>query len=681
MQGAVLVARFVGAHTLHAAASYVDPSVVTYAIQAFAAVAVALSAVAGVALRRTRKAIFRVLGIEEKHGPTEPRVQRIDPSQRAEADQKAAEALERQRLEMEDEKPLGWPARLLRAGVACGFMVFTLFVVAPFELVASNSSDLVLGLDSLWPPLLLAAVALAIFLSLAVSMLRDKKFNCALGIVVGVGIAAYLQAMFMNVGLPAADGRPVPWYDRDKISLLSAVVWFVVVVGLTVLMFRRPKYARPAVLALSVMLSLVQLAGVASLWFDGSATNTRQSSSAGKIVVTEQGMLTVAPTDNVIVIVLDTMDTATLLEVLDEEPATLDEFTGFTLFQDSAGSMIPTRFGIPTLLAGYAIEYGQGTDDYFSQLYDRSVLLDKLYEENYSIGVYSSQAVPNQHYKEYLMERSINVKMLSEEATARVDWLGTIGIMWKCALYRDLPWVLKPYFWFYTDDINQAIVPQDLADTNSLYTFNDALFARKLRSKGLSVDDSQNKAFRFIHLVGAHSPYTLDRNGESATRSTLLEQSIGSFSIVNDYLADLKRLGVYDEATIIVTADHGYWEYNVDAISKASSPIILVKPSQTAEEACVPLAVSWLPASQWDVTPTIYDAIGGDVEDFDWTGECVWQLDDADRIRYFLMTEHNSFEKKDYSFKEYVVDGYALDFDNWERTGREWPFEHGITTL
>ena len=45
--------------------AYVDPSVMTYTIQAVAGVAVALSAVLGVALRRTRKALFRVFKIDE----------------------------------------------------------------------------------------------------------------------------------------------------------------------------------------------------------------------------------------------------------------------------------------------------------------------------------------------------------------------------------------------------------------------------------------------------------------------------------------------------------------------------------------------------------------------------------------------------------------------------------------
>ena len=50
------------------AAAYVDPSVMTYTIQALAGVAVALSAVLGVVWRRARRWLLRALRIDENAG-------------------------------------------------------------------------------------------------------------------------------------------------------------------------------------------------------------------------------------------------------------------------------------------------------------------------------------------------------------------------------------------------------------------------------------------------------------------------------------------------------------------------------------------------------------------------------------------------------------------------------------
>ena len=60
------------------ALAYVDPSVMTYTIQALAGVAVALSAVLGVALRRSRRVIMRLLHIDENaNKEVEPPVSRV----------------------------------------------------------------------------------------------------------------------------------------------------------------------------------------------------------------------------------------------------------------------------------------------------------------------------------------------------------------------------------------------------------------------------------------------------------------------------------------------------------------------------------------------------------------------------------------------------------------------------
>ena len=61
------------------AQAYVDPSVMTYTIQALAAVVVALSAVLGVAFRRSRKVLFRLLKIDENANKiVEGKVHKVD---------------------------------------------------------------------------------------------------------------------------------------------------------------------------------------------------------------------------------------------------------------------------------------------------------------------------------------------------------------------------------------------------------------------------------------------------------------------------------------------------------------------------------------------------------------------------------------------------------------------------
>jgi hypothetical protein len=72
---------------------------------------------------------------------------------------------------------------------------------------------------------------------------------------------------------------------------------------------------------------------------------------------------------------------------------------------------------------------------------------------------------------------------------------------------------------------------------------------------------------------------------------------------VTYYLDELKRLGVYEDATIIITADHGiWWETDPNAEPWLSSPLMLVKPAGVSEG---DLTTSDAQVEAYDVLPTV----------------------------------------------------------------------------
>ena len=148
--------------------AYVDPSVMTYTIQALAGVAVALSAVAGVALRKTRRKLFALLKIDENaRKEVEPDIHRvvdglIVPNAGEDADALAVHQVQRcdagvsRSGSAEDGRHAGageklrWRVRLGYGIVAAGFLSYTVLAVAPFELVAANADSLVVDAGSVW---------------------------------------------------------------------------------------------------------------------------------------------------------------------------------------------------------------------------------------------------------------------------------------------------------------------------------------------------------------------------------------------------------------------------------------------------------------------------------------------------------------------------------------------------
>ena len=70
--------------------------------------------------------------------------------------------------------------------------------------------------------------------------------------------------------------------------------------------------------------------------------------------------MSVSDKNNVIVFILDTYDNGYLDGVLEQWPDALADYTGFTRYRNSSGSMIPTRYALSSLLTGEKLDETDG---------------------------------------------------------------------------------------------------------------------------------------------------------------------------------------------------------------------------------------------------------------------------------------------------------------------------------
>ena len=664
--------------------AYVDPSVMTYTIQALAGVAVALSAVAGVAFRRTRKVLLRALHIDENANRiVDAEWKMLDGSEAnlalpLESNGRVGSGVnaDNRRLEqVKNQFATGAGRRVALSLAVVGFTVFTLFVVAPFEIVIGSEGSLVYGIAALWPPIVKLALALLFVGVILVSLFRGKAFSLVLAIVFAFGLCCYVQAMFLNVGLSVANGASVIWPDYKKIMLISTLVWLAIIVGISVVALKSPKRFQGAAAIASMVLILVQGVGLASLVLPslGEQNDADEGAPASSYVVTQEGMFEVSSQSNVIVFVLDTYDTAFLTNAVATDPDMFASLTGFTWYRNSTGSMTPTRYGVPFLLTGQYPHEDEKWQTYMSERYKRSSFLSEIEEAGYSIGIYTdtlgAEYLSDADKKRLVYDKTINIHPTTKSS---VNELGAALAMAQCALYRDLCWPFKPFLWFYTDEINQriCIVTQETEFGTVPYVMNDAFWYKELQDVGVSIADS-TPAFRFIHMNGTHWPYNINELGEDVglSNATVIQQSRGSLLMVSYYIDRLKELGVYDNSTIIITADHGtYYQVFDEFLDKTSTPIVIVKPAQSAELDALPLQISDNPVAAEDVVATVIEAVGGNTDGF---GQSVFTEFDPLRKRYYLMTQCDE-EGSDKNAIQYEITGDANDFSNWVLTGQKW---------
>ena len=692
--------------------AYVDPSVVTYAIQAVAGVAVALSAVIGVAWRKLRRFVFKVFKIDENaKKPVEPRVISFDekgvasnvdvaaniggavnadaaistaasPNEDAAANagpaSKAAALINAQaKAEKEAKeffanvkeacnprarKPLKWKKRLALSFLAAFSLFFTFLFVAPCEIMAAGSKELLLGVVDLWQLFAVATLIATIVLAFILSLIRGKAFDIIIGIIAAIALASCVQALFMNVGLPAANGRSVTWMNFAPIAIISGIVWAGLLLFAIITALRRSALLRRSIVCACIALIVVQAIEVSTLLGSSGTYN-------GQVVATEEDLFSVSPDKNTIVFCLDTMDNDLIERAKKINPNLFDEFTGFTLYEDSVGSLVPTRYALPYLLTGEMPQDNETYDEYINTRYSRSSLISSIREQDYSVGIYSTYTRDNG----YLSDKADNIHEIDGLQT---DVAGTLKALIKAACYRDLPWVVKPKFRFYTDDLNnELIVRSDNDLANEPYLMNDPEYYRQLTSIKLSADDTDKSgAFRFIHLKGAHSPSVMNENAQKVSGTTSRPKQIaGTFKIVEEYIKQLKELGVYDKTNIIITADHGDFEHDVDTLTKVTSPLLMVKPAQSEQADSEPLIVSQAKTGHMDYPATLISFVGGDYRAW---GTPVWEATENSRKRYYITTDERS--KYDQGFVEYEIDGPVWEISNWQKTGKTWKSKEAV---
>lgn len=659
--------------------AYVDPSIMTYTIQALAGVAVALSAVLGVAWRRLRRKIYKKLNIDENAGKlVEADVHQIDPEtdkgkeQLKEADKVARESA--LVLDIDHQQNRKWLPRFVIALIASLFLIYTVGIVAPIEIIANGASSLQFGLVNVISPLVLFAVICVLVLSFGISAIRGKAFNIVVGIVFAVGVCCYLQAAFMNSGLPLADGRPVPWDDYTTITFVTGLIWILIIVIVVLIAVKNGNLLKASTAIVSVVLILIQSIGLATLFINPTLRSDGSSFVDAQIFPTTEGLNEVSSKNNIVLFVLDTFDNDYMDAAIEDDPQILDPFTGFTWFRDSSGSMIPTPYGLPSMITGRELT---DSDDgispaLLSKWYDDYNILDALSEDEYSVDLYTAQ------YAEGVkpLERKSN-NFSYTEGTAPFE--AAVANLWKCALYRDMPWVLKPPFWFYTGTINTEIFSKISGSSSDAlpYTNDDVLYYQQLKSNGLEISDERagdSGSFKLIHLDGTHLPWNVNENVERVPESetNVAKQAEASLKIVAEYIAQLKELGIYDDTAIIVSADHGKW-LNQPDIVEPSSPITLIKPWHEGAAQYDPIKVSYAPITHYDLAPTIAQLIGEDPDEFG-SGVSIFDVPVEPRLRKYYDTNSVHTDKVRWmGIQEWEIDGNVQDWDSWRKTEKYWP--------
>ncbi|MBQ9197607.1 MAG: hypothetical protein IJ157_10265 [Clostridia bacterium] len=487
-------------------------------------------------------------------------------------------------------------------------LAFTAFVFAPIEQYMLNQSEMWFNLGDIAPLSLLCFALLAALLTGIGMLLPAKARRAYTAVLLGLTVCLYLQGNFINPDYGELDGRAVRWEDYKVYAVIDTLFWIAVPVGLAAFAIKKGKLFRTAARGVAAALIVIQAVTLAAVLLTHPIENKR-----GSWIVSDKDQFMLGSEANTVMFVVDACDTTYIPRIQAEDPDALEPLDGFTYYSDYSGAYSKTKMGLPFTLTMHWYENDETIEDYIERCYDGVPLYAALSGAGWDIRLYTAETYMSSH----MIGQAENV--ISSQLTVG-SYPKLFGKMMEFVGFRYAPHLLKPQFVFYSGEFGFYKAAEG---DDQPYFKDNFIFQGKLSAESLRLGDG--KQFIVYHINGSHLPCNMDENGLNVGNwnTTATEQTKGVLrTIIGPYLEQMKALGVYDSANIIITADHGRFDEG------PSSPVMLLKPAFAHGEIQENTAMTGVA----DLHATLMKLCGFETE-----GEAIYEIDPAaERTRRYL---------------------------------------------
>ena len=625
--------------------AYVDPSVMTYAIQTIAGMAIALGTFIGLYWRKIKRFLEKKYHLDFSGDKVEEGNDLYHGS-----DKEKSQYIEEKaffKKTSTSSHPISLKSGILISiALSCLWMFY-----APLQLYFTNIHEFRYDLYAILPTILLMFVVgliVGIIVFLISKKIHEKVYLFGICVALILLIASFIQGNILLSDLPVLDGSSFEWNTHLVGNYSSLIVWFSIIV-LIVYLFH--KWKKHLFLFFSNVCSItIIIICLISLFINGLLSNGFNMKRSA--VVSKENLFTYSTNQNVIIFILDALDSQDFYEIMENErPEYKDFLKDFTYYPDTVCTYPFTKYSIPFILTGIWNENQEDFISFETKAMDESKLLKTLEEQSYDMGVYEADLV----YDSDHIYRFSNVMEDRYKLNNIFEFARTNG---RYVWFLYAPYPLKRIF--ATPGMISVLQNRASGKTGAFSSANHE-FYDDLHNKPIQTVDE--KCFRFIHIDGAHVPFQYDEevNQIPNTEGSYNLSIKCSMTIARTYIDLLKEAGVYDNSAIIILSDHGYSDdANEDAILGRENPILLIKGIGEKHDS---LIVSEQPISYDDLQVAYQRLIKGSE-----SKELFDVKENEKRKRRFLAYDYST----DSHLYEYYQEGYASDETTMVSTGVEY---------
>jgi hypothetical protein len=556
---------------------------------------------------------------------------------------------------------------LLLAAAGAAFVAFAL----PASLWLGNRTEFTAPWAALLAPYALPALLVALACGVVGAAANAREYSVARALLAALVLMLWVQGTLLVWEYGLFDGRSIDWSQGRWRGWVDAAFWIAALVAAA----RWHERAGRVLARVAVVLCLVQVA------MAGASLATARATVAppADALAAQQALSGFSRERNVLHVIADGFQTDIFAELLAEPgPKPLaGELEGFVFYRDNLGAFPYTHLAVPALVGGLVYANDEPLQPFVARALGPRSILGAARAAGFEVeigvpaggvaSIYAHAAgrllpIPVELHKGAWRSQRDESLLLADLALFRV-----VPHFAKAIVHNDQRW-----FFQYHYGRRSVAGTSFLVHNAFLRAMADGLDAGRPRP-----------TYKLVHLMLSHRPWVANPDCSHAGaprsgREAVKDHARCSLRSLLGLVEAMKREGVYDATTIVITGDHGSF---VDATALRGTmglgplapgaigqarPLLLVKPPRARG----PLRVSDAPTWVVDVGATIADAASIPGE---FPGTSALRLDPAaPRERRFHEYNYARNEwSEDYveDIREYVVRGRTDDYASW-RAGR-----------
>ena len=538
--------------------------------------------------------------------------------------------------------------RVIWALIPLSGIIYMIFCFGIIETYTANIQEWKFGLNQLFLPMIIVSLISIFISSFIISIFKADDYKRAIIVISSLFIFFYIQNAFMNSRKLLIGSEE---HAELYVLLLNTFLLLIMII-IPIIFYQRIISKRKKIfyffIVLSAFLFIIQLAPLPFLIKDYKAKSSDADVISNQKVedyrFSGEEQFKVGSNNNVIVFILDTYDSESFENYLKENPERFEIFKDFTYFDNISTNGVNTIVSMPYLLTAGDFDSNISISDSNKKAWEgenADYFYSTVHDMGYSVHLYSDSDL-------YLGDA---INMMGKIDNIEKFEFDVITNKWKTffsfsrlSLFKYSPFAFKDFFHISdSDEINQFSVyyyKDHLIDNNDVNS-NDTSKAYGIDSYNFDFIKDEKKGLEclegnyiiFQHLFGMHVPY-YSINSKDELVNSYEEQKI-CMELLDEYINQLKQMELYNNSTIIITADHGIPMF----FSDASEPLMLIKRSNNTG---TKMQTNSCPGVlQYDLLPTILDCIGADSSKIK-KGKSLFLIDESDnRERYIFVPAYN----------------------------------------